>query len=174
MEFQRVIIAVAVFAIFAVGAFTAFQVADISQKNAPANDQNVTNESIPQEYDAYQFVDKALLEYTAGFGANVTVYNNSSVELTEGEDYQWNETDGTIKFENTAATNESNPANISYTYYRNTQSVREIGGILGPMVDAVGKLPLFAAGLSLSVLLIVMGGFIAKRIGGNDLPARNR
>ncbi|MFB6198036.1 MAG: hypothetical protein ABEI52_07190, partial [Halobacteriaceae archaeon] len=156
------------------GAFTAYQVADLGQRNAPSEQRNVTNETIPQEYDAYQFVDKALLEYTAGFNDSVTVYNNSSVELTEGVDYEWNSTDGTIKFNDTPKTNESNPANITYQYQWNTQRVREVSGPLSVVTDAIGKMGLFAGGVSLIVFLIVTGGFVAKRIGGSNVPARNR
>jgi len=174
MEFQRMVIAVAVFVMFVGGAFTAYQVADLGQKNAPSDARNVTNETIPQEYDAYQFVDKALLEYTAGFNDSVTVYNSSDVELEQGTDYEWNDTDGTIRFLNTPKTDESNPATITYQYQWNTQRVREVSGPLSVVTDAIGKMGLFAGGLSLVVFLVVTGGFVAKRIGGSNVPARNR
>jgi hypothetical protein len=175
MVFRKLIIAVCVFAIFAAGAFTAFQVADLGQKDAPADPRNVTNETLVQEYDAYQFVDNATKDYTAGFDSDVTVYNNSSVELTEGTDYEWNETDGTIIFKDTAKTTELDEANVSYTYYWNTQRVREVSGPLTVITEAIGRTGLLAGGLALVVLLVSFGGIVAKRIGtSGGLPESNR
>jgi len=174
MAFRELVIAVAVFTIFVTGAFTAFQVADLGQKDAPAEPRNVTNESIPQEYDAYQFVDNATLQYTAGFNESVTVYNNSSVELTEGTDYEWNETDGTILFKDTAKTNEGDPANISYTYLYNTQRVREVSTPINTIVQAIGRTGFLAGGLALVVLLIAFGGFVASKFNESSLPQSNR
>lgn len=174
MVFKRLVIAVAVFAIFAAGAFTAYQVADLGQKDAPADPRNVTNETLIQEYDAYQFVPNATKEFTAGFDDNVTVYNNTSHELTEGEDYEWNETDGTIIYKDTASTDEGNESTISYTYYWNTQRVREVSGPLKALTQAIGRTGLLAGGLALVIFLVAFGGLVAKRIGGSDMPQTNR
>jgi hypothetical protein len=174
MEFQRMVIAVAVFVMFVGGAFTAYQVADLGQKNAPSDARNVTNETIPQEYDAYQFVDKALLEYTAGFNDNVTVYNSSDVELEQGTDYEWNDTDGTIHFLNTPKTDESATANVTYTYQWNTQRVREVSTPINTIVQAVGRTGLLAGGLALVVFLIAFAGFAASKFNQSSLPKSNR
>jgi len=174
MEFQRIVIAVSVFAIVAVGALAMFQVADLGQRAAPAENRTAVNESIPQEYDAYQFVDNATEQFFAGGTENVTVYNNSSVKLEKGIDYEWNATDATIKFNDTPKTNESNPANVTYTYQYNVQRVREVSGPLSSLTEAVGLMPLFAGGVGLVVVLIVMGGFIAKRVGKASMPRSNR
>lgn len=174
MAFRELVIAVAVFTIFAVGAFTAFQVADLGQKDAPAEPRNVTNETLVQENDAYQFVDNATREYTAGFNDSVTVYNNSSVELSEGTDYEWNSTDGTIKFIDTAKTTEGDNATISYTYYWNTQNVREVSTPINTIVQAIGRTGFLAGGLALVVLLIAFGGFVASKFNESSLPQTNR
>jgi len=167
---KRFVIAVSVFAIFVAGAFTVYYVADIGQKNAPAEPRNATNESLVQENDAWQFVDNATKQYTAGFNDSVTVYNNSSVELTEGDDYEWNSTDGTIQFEDTAKTNEGEPANISYTYYHNTQAVREVSGPITIIVNAIGKTAFMAGALGLVAVILLFGGFVAQRFSGSSSP----
>jgi len=174
MVFRKLVIAVCVFAIFVGGAFTVYQVADLSQKNAPADRKNVTDEQLVQEYDSYQFVDNATQEFTAGFDENVTVKNQSGYELTEGDDYQWNETDGTILFKDTQHTEEGNTSTINYTYFRNTQRVREVSGPLTIITEGIGRTAFLAGGFGLVVLLLVFGGFVAKRIGSNRMPASNR
>ncbi|MFB6197104.1 MAG: hypothetical protein ABEI52_02385 [Halobacteriaceae archaeon] len=174
MEFRSIVIAGFILVIATVGAFTAFQVADTAQKSAPATERNVTNETIPQTYQVWQLVDNATKEYTAGFDENVTVYNSTGVKLSEPEDYEWNSTDGTIYFKDTARTNESRSANVSYTYSWNTQAVREVSGPLGVTTSAFELIAYFAGGMSLIVLLIAVGGFIVKRIGNNNLRRTNR
>jgi hypothetical protein len=176
MDFKRLVIAASVFAILAAGAYTGFQVADLGQKDAPANEIEVTNETIPQQYGVYQLVDNATAEYQAGFKDNVTVYNssqNTTAKLVEGEDYEWNSTDGAIKFIDTPSTNESRKANISYTWLRNTQRVREVSGPIRTVVNKYGLLAYLAGGLSLVVVLLVFGGIIARRLSGG-MPDSNR
>jgi len=171
---RRFVIAVSVFAIFVAGAFTVFYVADIAQNDAPAEPQNVTNESIVQETNAYQFVDNATEEFTAGFNDSVTVYNNSSVELTEGDDYEWNSTDGTIKFLNSPKTQDGEPANISYTYFENTQQVKEVSGPITIIVDAIGRTAFMAGALGLVAVLLLFGGFVAQRFTGTSRTGKQR
>lgn len=171
MAFKKLAIFVGLFVIFTAGAFTAMQVADIGQDNAPAEQKNVTNETLVQEYDAYQYVDKALVQYTAGFDENVTVYNNTSVELTEGEDYEWNESDGTIRYHDTAKTNETNQSTISYTYYENTKDVKELSGPIRSLVEGLGLLPLMVGGIALCLFLIYIGGFIASKFTNGTMES---
>lgn len=174
MVFKRLVIAVAVFTVFAAGGFTAYQAADLGQKDAPADPRNVTDEQLAQEYDAWQYVDNATREYTAGFDENVTVENGTGATLEEGKDYSWNETDGTIKFHDTSSTNESNSSSIDYTYYWNTQRVREVSGPIKSVTQAIGRTGLLAGGLGLVILLLTIAGFFAKKFNSSSIPKSNR
>lgn len=174
MAFRQILVAVSVLAVFAVGAFVAFQVSDVAQNDAPATDRNVTNESLVQEYDSYQFVDNATNQYTAGFNDSVTVYNQSNHELVEGQDYEWNSTDGTILYLSSPNTTEGNTSTISYTYQYNTQDVRDVSRPLTAITESFGLVAFAAGALALVVLLLWFGSMIASRIGTSDVAKRTR
>lgn len=173
MVFKKFVIAVAVFVLFVGGAFTAYQVADLGQNAAADEPKNVTNETVVQEFDSFQFVDQALEQYTTGFNDSVTAYNSSNTTLERGTDYRWNETDGTILYLDTQSTNETNTSYVSYTYFENTQEVKEVSGPIETVTNAIGQTGFLAAGLALVVLILLFGGFIASRLT-NGMPKTNR
>lgn len=171
MAFRRYVIAILVFVIFVAAAFTMMIVADLSEDSAAQVADNVTNESINQQVDLWQFVNKAIEDDTAGFNESVTVYNSSDVELEEGVDYEWNATDGTIKYHNTAKVNDGETGNISYTYFRNTQEVSELSKVIDPIVAFVSRSGLFVGGLGLVVVFLAFGSLVARYLGGQDFQS---
>lgn len=173
MAFRRYVIAVLVFVVFVGGAFAMFQVADAGSDSAARTAENVTNESINQQVGIWQYVNKSTQEHTAGFNETVTVYNSNDQELTKGEDYQWNATDGAIKYENTASVTDGETGNISYAYFENTQDVKGLSSIIDPIVAFVGRGGLLAGGLGLVVVLLAFGALIARYIGDSG-PQTNR
>lgn len=174
-EFRRIAIAAAVLTIFAAGGLTAYQVADIGQKNAAAQNETATNESLVVEYDAWQYVDAGTAQYTTGFYNNsITVYNRTNATLTRGEDYKWNNSDGTILYLNTSDTEEGNTSYVSYKYTANTEAVKKVSGPLSATVRAIGWVGVLAAGISLVVLLLAFGGLIVSKIGTANTPRSNR
>jgi hypothetical protein len=174
MVMRTIVVAAAVFVIFAAAAFAGFQIATAGQNDAATVDRKAVNESLTQQVGIYQLVDAAEDEYTAGFNDTVTVYNSSDVELTEGTDYEWNSTDGTILFTNTASTSDGAAANITYQYQENTEAVKTLDGPVGAVVSAVGELPLLAAGLGLSSILIGLAVFVGRRLTGTNAMESNR
>jgi hypothetical protein len=175
MEFGRIVVAAAVLSIFAVGGLAAFQMAESAQQAAPDQNQTAVNETIAQEFDAYQFVDAGTATYTTGFNNTTTVYNaTSGEEFNRGTDYKWNQSDGTVLFLDTVNTSENHSALITYHYTRNTAAVRETGGPLTAITEAFGGVAFLAAGLSLAVVLLVVAVIVARRIGSNNLPTSNR
>lgn len=163
-------IAVMLFVITVAVGFAAYQMADSAQDQAASTEQEVTNETLVQRYGVWQLVDKATGEYTAGFNNTVTVYNNSSAELVAGTDYEWNATDGTITFYDTASTNDGEQATITYQYEENTDAVKDLSGPLGPVVFGLGQLPKMAAGLGFFVMLIALAAVILR--SNNNLKTR--
>lgn len=173
MDFTDLVIPVMVFVIFVGGAFTAYQVADGAQNQAAQVNATVTNETLTQQVGNWQLVSKSTEEFTAGFNDTVTVYNQSGVELTEGTDYEWNSTDGAIKYLDTANTQDGNSSNITYTYFENTEAVKDLSGPVGVITTAVGKSAYLVGGLGLVVLLLAVVGLVAK-VFGESGPQTNR
>lgn len=163
MAFRTLVVAVAVFVLFVGGGFAAMQVADDSRQDAARTNTTVENESIVVQYDIYQLTDKAESKYTLQFqNDSVAVSNQSGATLNRGTDYKWNNTDGTIKFINTTATNETNNATISYNVTENNEAVQRIGGPVGRIVDALAKNGVLIAGFAMVVFLLAFGGIIGK------------
>lgn len=160
--FRRFVIPVLVLVIVVGGAFAAYQVADSARDSAAQEADTVTNETLVQQVGTWQLVSKSTDEFTAGFNDSVTVYNNSSVELTEGTDYEWNETDGAIKFLDTDSTSDGDPANITYTYFENTQEVKRVAGPLDVIVTGLGKFGYAGGAIALVVFLLAVAAFVAK------------
>lgn len=175
MRFRRLVVPVIVAVLVVGGAFTAYQVSDYAQGSAAEQDgyTTVENETVMQQVDMWQFVNATQRQYTTGFNDSVTVYNNSSVELQEGTDYEWNETDGTIYFYDTASTEDNAPANVTYEYSQNTQAVKELGGPVTVLTEAVGRYGFLGAAGALVVFLIAFGA-IAARAFADSGPSTNR
>lgn len=175
VTFRQLVIPVLVMVIFVGGGLVAYQVADLGQKAAARDDgTTVTNESHIQQVGMWQFTSNSTNRFTAGFSSNVTVYNNSSTELVEGQDYEWNATDGSIFFYNTASTNDGDPFTITYTYFQNTEGVRELSGPIRVITEGVGSISYLAAGLALVVFVLGFGAFLAKYLGSRGGPRTNR
>lgn len=114
----------------------------------PATEQvTVTNETVTQDVGNYTAVSAAGDEGVKGFLDDEVVYNSSDVQLTEGTDYEWNETDGTIKFLSTTDTTDGANANITYTYdYMGDDQVATVQRISQAMLlGGVVIIVLFAA-----------------------------
>lgn len=173
MEFKSVIIAVLLFVIFVGGSFTAYQIASTGQDAAAQHPETITNETLVQQVGTWQLVSKSTQQFTAGFQENVTVYNATGTKLTEGTDYRWNQTDGTIYFENTASTTDGANANITYTYYENTESVKTISGPLDVITTTLGRSGYMVGALGLVVILLTLGGILAKSFADSG-PKSNR
>lgn len=173
MEFKSVIVATLLLVIFVGGSFAAYQIASTGQDAAAQQPKTITNETLVQQVDTWQLVSKSTQEFTAGFKQNVTVYNATGTKLTEGTDYQWNSTDGAISFEDTPSTNDGANANITYTYYENTESVKTISGPLGVITTTLGRSGYIVGALGLVVILLTVGGILAKSFADSG-PKSNR
>lgn len=161
MQFSRLVVPVVVAVLFVGGALATYQVADAAQNEAARTSVTVDNETLTQQVDQWQRVNESDDEFTAGFNDTVTVWNASGHELERATDFQWNDTDGAIRFENTDSTSDGADANISYTYFENTQPVQDLAGPLGTVTSAVGRLGYFGAAIGLVAFLLAVGGLFA-------------
>lgn len=174
-SFKRLVVPVLLFVVIVGGGFTAYYVADLGQGAAAQGDgQTIANETHIQQVDMWQLVDRSTNEYTTGFNDTVVVRNNSSHVLTAGEDYRWNDTEGTIFFEDTASTNDGEPYNITYTYFANTEEVRQLDGPLDVITRGLGLSAYLVGGIALVVFLLALAGLIGKYLGGRGGPRSNR
>jgi hypothetical protein len=173
MAYRTYVIAVLLFVAVAGMALATLTMVDAARNEGARVADSVDNETIVQEVGIYQFVNQALDDDTAGFNETVTVYNNSSAELTRGVDYEWNSTDGSIKYLNTPNVTDGATGNISYAYFRNTQDVNALAGIIGFVVGFVGWSPLLVGGLGLGVVLLAAAAILTKFIGDSG-PRGNR
>jgi len=91
-------------------------------------DVDVTNESITVDYNNLVFVNE---EPTEGeYEETVTVYNDTDALLTDGTDYEWYASNGSVKWYDTNATQAGEAAAISYTYEDPTEDQAAMSGAL--------------------------------------------
>lgn len=175
VSFKSIVIPVLVLVIFVAGGLAMYQVADLGQKSAAKDDGTlVENETHVQRIGFWLLTDNSTAQYTAGFNDTVSVYNSSDVELEEGTDYEWNSTDGAVLFKDTESTEDGQTYNITYTYFQNTEQVRELSGPLDVITIGTGHAAYLAAGLAMVVFLLILGGVIAKyhRVRGGPRTRR--
>lgn len=171
MAFRRYVAWTLFFVVAVAAAFTMYQVADLGGKAAAREPDSVTNESIVMETDIWQFVNKAVEANTAGFNETVSAENASGTDLEKGEDFEWNATEGKIKFLNTQNVTDGATGSINYTYFRNTERVGELDAVLGPVVSFVGQAGIWGAGLALVGILLALAALVAKFFGGDDFQS---
>lgn len=175
VEFRSLVIPVVVFVIFAGGAFAAYQVADFGQQSAAHGPgTTVTNESHIQQVGMWQYTDNTTGRYTTGFNDSPTLYNNSSAQLVEGTDYEWNATDGGVYLYSTPNTTDGAQFTITYKYYQNTPDTRRLDTVLRGITKGVGNLSILAAGLGLVILILVFAALVAKHVSSRGGPRTNR
>jgi hypothetical protein len=135
--------AVALLLIIGVGA-VAFQPAFLA-----GADRAEATESVTVDYDNASSVSESGLRYST----SVDVVNDTGGELTAGEDYEWNETAGELRFLNTSATSDGGNATVTYQYRAATEQQRTVAGVINSL------------GLPLVVLLFLLaGGYVFTAI----------
>lgn len=114
--------------------------------NFAANDntviETVDNESVTVDYSQASQVDPPT--EAVSFEPNASVYNSSDAELVNGTDYQWNPSDGTIDWFDTANTTDGESASVTYDYQARTQRTRDLSGVMEVIAVPLGLLTLIA------------------------------
>jgi len=130
----------------------AFLVPVINVGYANATEQRVANESTTVDYSSnYTLGQQAVDSY-----GELTVRANAA-ELTNGTDYVFhpNNGNGTIDWQDTAATSDGDPATLNYTYQvhdQGTEDQRQILATIGPWIG--------------TLLLVAVAGTIVRFLGG--------
>jgi hypothetical protein len=154
----------AIVLVFAIGASWAVGAA---YSDTPDATETVTNESLTAQIDTWQQVDSP--NYTRSFYDNETVYNSSGAALTEGSDYEWLTSNGSVYFNSSGSVSSGDDVTISYAYTAPPETARQLKSVI--------KLPiqvLFPFGALIIVALAVAGFAIAIRNWvGSSPTARN-
>lgn len=163
--------------IFVGAGIAVYQVADLGQK-AAARDAgtDVTNESHIQQVGVWQLTSNSTNQFTAGFDDEITVWNNSTPrsKLVEGEDYEWNKSDGALFLKNSPNTTDGQQYLISYTFYTNTDEVQDVAGPLDVLTRGVGNIGYLGAGIALVVFLLGFAWVVSNAISNRSGPRSNR
>lgn len=143
------IVGIALFSMIAIMGFNA-ALADNQQRT------DITNESFtPDAGNVTELQDSRLDAATYDDDSNVTVYNASDVEMTEGTDYEWFQENGTLKTLSGGDLEGDATANVSYGYDRPPADQVMLSQVLSQIPRTIGALlPVFAL---LFLLLIVRG-----------------
>lgn len=115
----------------------------------------VTGESVTVDYDTDTTVSAA--DVAVSFYDNETIYNTTG-NLAEGDDYEWNTENGTIDWNNTSQTTDGEVVSIDYAYDAPSQRSRDLSGVLQLMGYGLGVTLLFAGGLVVLGWLSNTGG----------------
>lgn len=125
-------------------------------QDSPTHVESIDNESLTQKVGEWQSVDAATKDGFAGAYDNETVRNSSGSTLTEGTDYEWNQSDGRIKFLDSSSTNNGSSAEIDYSYDQRSEMAVSMVGPLAAVFDMAGILPIvFVTGLVFAGLRVL-------------------
>lgn len=99
-------------------------------------------ETVIVDYDTdTQVAEPSTLE---GYGDNPTI-TVGGTELVRGTDYYWNESSGTINWQDKSKTADGDEARVSYAAYQRTPQTEASWTILSPLMGLFGLFGLVAA-----------------------------
>lgn len=133
------------------GLFFIFGIGSAAWADVPRQEYSETNETMTVEYGVWKPVDPAETNRLQSAQDNEAVRSGNT--LTEGTDYEWNASDGTIRFYNTAETSEGDTAYLDYTYTGTTATAARWAQ---PIFAVIGVLPIFAFGAA----VLFVGGLL--------------
>jgi hypothetical protein len=157
--------------IAAVGLFVAFLVAGslaaMEGSQANARDFQVSSESLTVDYENTSTVTAS--DRAIRFFDNETVRNSSGTVLSEGDDYRWNTSSGSIEWINSTDTTEGANATIAYGF---TGWSETTGALRQTTSDYTALLPY---AILVVVAIVAAGGVVAiglavssnSALGGN-------
>jgi hypothetical protein len=124
---------------------------DASVVNA-GDDVTVTNESFTPSAGNVTTLDESTRD-DAIYDENVTVYNESGLEMTEGTDYTWFEANGTLKTLVGGRLEGDSTATITYGFFVRDVEAERLSGLVSQIPRAIAfALPLGIVLLFLRVL----------------------
>lgn len=166
MRFKTVVIAAVILAVAAAGGLAAFQIAGDARGETAQTTVEQTD-SLAVEPDIRQTLTAKENHTPTRYGETITVVYNGTVLEPEGN-YTYYQSEGEIEF----LTDEPNPADIDYSYDIPRDQLAD--DQLTTVVESYGNVLLLGGGLTFVVLLLFIGGFMAKKIGIGTTSTRGR
>lgn len=142
------------FVVVVAAVFATMLIADAALASAATENTTVVNETITQDVGNWTPVAASGSTFEQGFEPNATVYNSSDVRLTNGTDYRWSPTNGSVLFFSTANTTDGADANVTYSYQQNVEAVRNGWGPIAATVAALSRLAV------VPFILFILGLFV--------------
>jgi len=98
-------------------------------EDAPEEDHEVLDETQSADIGNWTRVDAP--HFAISFYENETIVNSEGVTLSEGSDYDFNSSDGTVYYYNTTDVSDGENMSIDYYYRARIEQARNIKSILG-------------------------------------------
>lgn len=167
MNYRPLVTGALLLAILLVGAIGASWAVGAAYSDTPDETHTVTNESMTAQLDTWQQVDAP--NYTRSFYDNETVYDSGGAALTEGSDYEWSTSNGSVYFYSSGTVSSGEEVSISYAYTAPLETARQLKGVVSIPIQV-----LFPFGALIVVAFAVAGFAIAIRNWvGSSPTARN-
>lgn len=166
MRFRTVVIAAVILAVAAAGGLAAFQIAGDARAESAQTTVEKTD-SLAVEPDIRQTLTAGENHTPTAYGETITVVYNDTAWEPSGN-YTYYQEAGEIEF----LRDEPDPADITYTYDVPRNQIAD--DQLTTAVEAYGNVLLLGGGLTFVVLLLFIGGFMAKKMGIGTTSTRGR
>jgi len=166
MRFKTVVIAAVILAVAAAGGLAAYQVAG-DARGETAQTTVERSDSLAVAPDIRQTLTADTNHTPTRYGDSITVVYNGT-EWEPSGNYTYYQDAGEIEF----LRDEPNPADISYSYDIPRNQVAD--DQLTTAIESYGNVLLLGGGLTLVVLLLFVGGFMARKIGLGSTSTRGR
>jgi len=99
--------------------------------------ETVDNQSVTVNYSTDSQLDATdVVEY-----GDASVFNASGDALTEGSDYEYNSTNGSVDWLNTTATASGDTATVTFNYTTHQEEARLVATLFRPVSAVLGFLP---------------------------------
>lgn len=127
--------------------------------DASLADSGAQTEITGEEFDASTAGVKSLNQSNVAgvrYDSVVTVKNQSGVTMVDGQDYEWNETDGTVEVLSGGNLVGDNPATIDYVFTNPSDTQENVGGVFASGFEVLGLLLML---LAVGAVLAAVGRF---------------
>lgn len=157
MRFRTVVVAAVILVLAASGALAAMSIAEDARSEA-AQTTMERSDSLAVEPDLRQKLVSDDDHDPTGYGDTITVTYNGT-EWTAGEDYEYYQSSGEIEF----LRDEPDEATIDYRYEVPEDQVQDEQ--IQTLTVGFTDIALLATGLAFVVLLLFLGGYVARKMG---------
>jgi hypothetical protein len=167
MRFRTVVIAAVLLVLASVAGLAAYQISDTARGEAAQMTVERTDSLAVEPGYRQKLVSDADHDPTR-YGSTVTVVYNGT-EWTADGNYTYYQESGEIEFQR----DENGSANITYQYDIPRNQVAD--DQLQTLTESYGQVIMVVVGLAFVVLLLFIGGFVARKMGvGNQKLRSNR